>query len=394
MGKSAPSAPNPYQSAQAQYEYGTQAASYNKALNATNEVGPTGSTSNAITGYDPTTGAPIYTQTTSLTPVEQSLLSGSQTGGLESEAAGSQALNELFGIGGSSPISIGQGTIPQLQTTLDTSNVTPLPNAAQIQGIDQAGTNSVLQAGEAAMDPTLNAQFEALHSSLVNSGNGPGSPAYETAMSQFMAGEGGDFSQLAGQAATAGSQIGATTYGEAATSNQQQYTEDLQTLVTQNQAQGMNESDALQAAQAQMQQRSALASLGTGLESGASVNIPTASGLPTAGTSSPDIMQAFQNAYQGQLASYNANVGTEDAGLGALSSLAALAIFSDVRVKKDIEEVGETPAGLPTYLFHYIGEDSREPLHLGVMAQEVEQLFPDAVDEIGGIKRVDYSRIA
>ena len=79
MGKgSAPSAPDPYASAAAQYQYGTQAADYSKGLNATNVVTPTGSTtwSQSPAGVPTAGGAP-----TGPAPSAASQLPGGTTGG-------------------------------------------------------------------------------------------------------------------------------------------------------------------------------------------------------------------------------------------------------------------------------------------------------------------------
>jgi hypothetical protein len=49
---------------------------------------------------------------------------------------------------------------------------------------------------------------------------------------------------------------------------------------------------------------------------------------------------------------------------------------SDVRLKTDIEKVGLAANGLPLYNFRYIGEDA---VYRGVMAQDVLEVFPEAV---------------
>lgn len=63
--------------------------------------------------------------------------------------------------------------------------------------------------------------------------------------------------------------------------------------------------------------------------------------------------------------------------------------FSDSRIKENIEPIG-TESGWPVYAFNYIGDAQR---YIGVMAQDVEKMQPDAVMEINGIKAVDYSKI-
>jgi hypothetical protein len=77
---------------------------------------------------------------------------------------------------------------------------------------------------------------------------------------------------------------------------------------------------------------------------------------------------------------------TVGSGLGVLSSLFKL---SDRRMKKDIEMIGHAPNGLPVYLYRYIGDDNAER-EVGLMAQDVEKVRPEAVKTIGGLKHVNY----
>ena len=63
---------------------------------------------------------------------------------------------------------------------------------------------------------------------------------------------------------------------------------------------------------------------------------------------------------------------------------------SDRRLKDGIEAIeGQTLAGAPLYRFHYKGDPDKTPF-VGVMADEVRPLHPDAVVEIGGFDHVDY----
>ena len=64
-------------------------------------------------------------------------------------------------------------------------------------------------------------------------------------------------------------------------------------------------------------------------------------------------------------------------------------IFSDVRLKRDIEYVG-LENGFNTYEFRYIWGTQR---YKGVMAQEVMKTKPQAVDKLFGIYRVDYDEL-
>lgn len=80
--------------------------------------------------------------------------------------------------------------------------------------------------------------------------------------------------------------------------------------------------------------------------------------------------------------------GLAGAGAGAGSVAAAL---SDRRLKRDVVKVGELASGLGLYLFRYLWSPV---LHLGVMAQEVLKVKPDAVIHLpSGFMAVDYGAL-
>lgn len=79
------------------------------------------------------------------------------------------------------------------------------------------------------------------------------------------------------------------------------------------------------------------------------------------------------------------------AGAGALGTgLANLipVIGSDVRMKKDIVPVGTLFDGQIVYRYRY--KDGTQAVHIGLMAQEVEKIVPDAIVTIDGLKYVEY----
>jgi hypothetical protein len=65
--------------------------------------------------------------------------------------------------------------------------------------------------------------------------------------------------------------------------------------------------------------------------------------------------------------------------------------LSDIRAKRDIASVAVLPSGLHLYRFRYRWSDQE---YVGVMAQEVRRVRPDAVS-VGadGYLRVNYSRL-
>lgn len=75
-------------------------------------------------------------------------------------------------------------------------------------------------------------------------------------------------------------------------------------------------------------------------------------------------------------------------GIGKVAGLFGL---SDRRMKEDIEEVGTYENGLPKYEFRYKGQPQK---WRGVMADDVEKVFPDAVmTTLDGYKAVSYSML-
>ena len=119
-------------------------------------------------------------------------------------------------------------------------------------------------------------------------------------------------------------------------------------------------------------------------------------------TAGPNYLGAATATGQYNQGLYNAQVGQQNATTSGLFSLggAGMNAFmlgaSDVRLKKDIHKVADDPRGFGHYTFRYKWDKSYESPRIGVMAQEVEKVMPDAVFSLGGEdgpKVVDYARI-
>jgi len=78
--------------------------------------------------------------------------------------------------------------------------------------------------------------------------------------------------------------------------------------------------------------------------------------------------------------------------LPVLGNIASAAIMtqSDIHIKENIVPEGTTWKGLSVYNYNYIGDDRPRR---GVMAQQVETMYPDAVITIDGVKHVKYGEI-
>lgn len=96
-------------------------------------------------------------------------------------------------------------------------------------------------------------------------------------------------------------------------------------------------------------------------------------------------------AYQGQAAAAQAKAA--GGFFGSLLGIAgaAISIFSDRTLKESIELVKVVEPGLNLYRFKFIGYEDR---YVGVMADEVEAIRPDAVTVLdNGLKMVDYAKL-
>jgi hypothetical protein len=117
-------------------------------------------------------------------------------------------------------------------------------------------------------------------------------------------------------------------------------------------------------------------------------------------TQGPDYLSAAQMGYNALMGDFNAKQAAQanlNQGLFQLGGSAMM--MSDIRLKENIKPVGVMDNGLTLYSFEYVDEIKSHPLagegiHVGVMAQEVEQVFPYAVKTLDdGYKVVDYGLI-
>jgi hypothetical protein len=108
---------------------------------------------------------------------------------------------------------------------------------------------------------------------------------------------------------------------------------------------------------------------------------------------------SYQQAMQGTTsqAIQQPSLFQQVAGPLAQAGSAAMAAFSDIRLKTEIKRVGKLPNGIPVYRWEWTKEAKEivkgQP-SFGVLAQEVLDVMPDAVT-VGtdGYYRVDYGKV-
>lgn len=228
--------------------------------------------------------------------------------------------------------------------------------------------------------PVMQQSREALEQNLANQGIGIGSEAYDRAMRNFEQKQ----NDLLLGATTQGFGVGQAArqqgFGELA----YQRNEPLNTL--------------------------------NAVRSGAQVTSPSFVNVPTqATTAGPDLLGAANAQYANQMAGYNAQQAANANMMGGLmglgGALGGAAILSsagpaaaplvlggcDIRLKQNIKPVGVMDNGLTLYSFEYKDEFKDKEFcghgfRIGVMADEVEKVFPHAVLTLDdGYKVVNYS---
>jgi hypothetical protein len=139
---------------------------------------------------------------------------------------------------------------------------------------------------------------------------------------------------------------------------------------------------------------SRLATLSGYGQAGASANIAGGQNLANSNaqinsgmSNSAIAAQQAQQANRGSM--FNTLLGA-GANLGSSYLMSTALAASDINLKENIKKVGEEN-GFNLYEFNYIGKPDKR--FIGVMAQEVQEIMPDAVAEIGGYLAVDYGKI-
>lgn len=338
---SAPAAPDYRGAARETAQGNLEAARAASAANRVNQITPYGNLNYQITGQDPY-GNPTWTATQTLSPAQQQLL--------DYQNQASIGLGRVAGKG-----------LGYVENMLNTPfDVSALPST----GFNPSQTYQ--EAYMQRLAPQIEQGREQLAQSLANQGIPLGSKAYENAM-RIQSQRENDLL------------LGATTQGF-----------------------GVGQQARQQALQEQAYLRNEPLNTLSAVRTGAQVTGPTFINAPQqATTSGADILGASQMGYNAQMGDFNARQAAQanlNQGLFGLGGAGIMA-FSDPRTKENIKAIGVMNNGLTLYSFEYKDEFKEREfgghgVHVGVMANEVEQVFPYAVKTLDdGYKVVDYGLI-
>jgi hypothetical protein len=333
---SAPAAPDYRAAAQETASGNIDAARLATAANRVNQVTPYGNLNYSITGADPY-GNPTWTATQTLSPAQQKLL--------DYQNQTSEGLGRLS--------QKGLGYVENmLQTPFDTS---ALPSTGF--NPSQSYQDAYMQ----RLQPQIQQTREALQQQLANKGIDIGSTAYDRAM-QSQAQRENDLL------------LGATTQGF-----------------------GVGQQARQSALQEQAYLRNEPLNTLSAVRTGSQVQGPQfVNSAQQATTAGPDLLGAANMQYNAQMGDFNAKQAAQQNFNQGLMSLGGAAMMSDIRTKENIVPIGVLNNGLTLYSFEYKDEFKDHPLageglQVGVMAQEVEQVYPYAVTTLNdGYKAVNY----
>ena len=336
---SAPAAPDYAGAARETAAGNVDAARVATAANRVNQVTPYGSLTYTQSGTDPY-GNPTYTATQALSPDQQRLL--------ETQNRISGSLGDVATKG-----------VSYVENMLNTPfNTAALPTTGF--NPSQSYQDAYMQ----RLQPQITQNREALQQQLANKGIDIGSVAYDRAMQ-----------------------------------TQAQRENDLLAAAT-TQGFGVGQQARQQALQEQAYLRNEPLNTLSAVRTGSQVTGPQfVNSFNQATTAGPDLLGAAGMQYNAQMGDFNAKQAAQANLNQGIFSLGGAALMSDIRTKENIKHIAWLPNGLPVYTYEYKDEFKDHPLaghgtHIGVMAQEVEVMYPNAVITLdNGYKAVDYGQL-
>jgi Chaperone of endosialidase len=408
----------------------TAAGNLANAQNATNANRVNQNTPYGNLSYTQTTdanGNPVWTASQSMPSGLQSAVNGNF--GVMANTYANPLTSPTFNSVGDMPSMNYYGSRLNQQQFNPATQLLPLPQYNVNTQIDQSqlpsyGINPGQTYSDAIMQrlqPAIQRDRQSLSAQLANQGIAPGTKAYETAMTLQGQKENDAMTSAVVGGMNTGLQANQQAFGQGATQvglnltgQEQSFTQPLRVNAQNmganelaynqqiaNQSLGMNAQN--QAFNQALSKYMAPAQVGSLLKGIATPSYVTPyNQQATPGT---DYLSAMGLTNQSNQANANAQNAQNNALLSGLFTLGGSLIssptgtlskiFSDIRMKENIELIGYTENGLNVYDFDYKPEYKDIAGHgrfRGVMAQEVEKIIPYAVITLNdGYKMVDYS---
>lgn len=255
--------------------------------------------------------------------------------------------------------------------------------AQGVQGpVDDTSRQRVESAILSRLEPQYAKDQSSLQNQLLSRGLEVGSPAYNSEMDRLSRSQ----NDARMQAILAGGQEQSRMVGLNSGLQNQAFNQGLQGAQFDNQTRQQMLSELLMNRNLSLNELNAL-------RTGSQVSMPQFGSYYTNNANASPMFDAAvqqgnynQNAYQQQMAGANGLFG----GLANLGSAAIM--YSDIRLKKCIKQIGTLPSGLGLYSWEWRDGSGHDT---GVLAQEVQKAIPDAVhvDSSTGFLMVDYSKI-
>lgn len=346
--------------------------------------------------------------------------SGGMAGTLNGQPVDASGQPQQWG-GTTKPMPLDASPLPasgvQNQTTPNTVNQVPTGNVPGMVGGDALGgamkdaQGAAYQNAQGYLDPQWKNDQSAMEAKLANQGVPQNSEAWNKAMDDFGRQKEFAYSQARSGAVAQGNAAQSQLFNQGLMANQNQFGQNLQgaqfTNAVQQQlkAQGFTQQqiDNLEAQhrfdnsmnmrnqdinELMLQQQNPVNMLNA-LNGGGQVTQPNFTSTPNAGVNPTDIASMIQQQFSGQMGGYNAQTGAANSSNAGMAAIIA-ALICDRRLKTNIRKIGMHVVGVPLYAFDYIwGEPG-----IGVMADELEQVLPDAVlTHASGLKIVNMARL-
>lgn len=392
---SLPTPPDPNVVAQAQGTENRASAVANANLNRVDTQTPYGNLTYTTNGTNPD-GTPKYNAAVTLSPQEQNLfdINTANQGELAKTAQG--MLGQVQG-SYSSPIDTSKAPGLASQISSNGPNITSTvqqdggTTANAIKGAQDAAYRSQTQ----YLDPQFQQGEDQLRTRLANQGTVQGSQAYNDAVGNFGLQKQHAYQSAQDSAVTAGNQEqnvlhsqGLAEAGLQNSANQQAFGQGATNANLQNSSNQQFLSDLFSLRNQPLNEFNALTT-------GAQVQNPTFQNVPQTNQATTNVAGIYQDNFNNQ----SANAQAQQAYLNSLfqlgGDLGAAAIKSDRRLKRNIRLVGMSAGGFKLYSFEYKSANDGLGTFIGVMADEVRQILPEAVTRgDDGFDRVYYGMLS